>query len=414
MARAPLIAVGLASCCAVLACRSDAGPTSATPTADTVPAGLDQNSITAPTSTAPPVATDLNRPSTGPTVRLQGRFDTPDANNNAMFAWPASTMITRVLGTGLTIKLSDVGSFSYDGNTVHNYYNVYVDSVLHGTFAVNGNDNTYVVAEGLPNGDHIVRVVKRTEPQMGTATFGGFAALGNGQLLPASPAAERQIEFIGDSITAGYGADGNVASADPNSANYCPFSAAIENADATYASMTSVNLGAEYIAVAFSGKGMVQNNDCFGDPTNTLPVLYNTIVPLHDPNNWEFSSWTPQVVVINLGTNDYNSAGNGCTAPTDANFIAGWVSFVKTVRTNYPKATIFCTIGPTLGPPLSTTAQNNILSAVSQLNDPNVVYVALAVTTGDVGYGCAGHPNKATYEIMTTTMTAAIKQKMGW
>ncbi len=253
---------------------------------------------------------------------------------------------------------------------------------------------------------------KRTESQMGAATFSGFVPSGNGTLLPAPLERARKIEFIGDSITAGYGADGNVA-------NYsgCPsFTIGTENADSTFASMTAANFGAEYFAIAWSGKGIYQNDDCYGDPNYTLPVLYPSTAPLVTGSTWDFQSWVPQAVVINLGTNDYNM-DNGCSVPPSAKFTAAWVSFLKTVRSNYPNAYILCTVGPELQAPNLAIAEANIKAAVATqmaAGDTKVAFVSLAVDSGANGYGCAGHPNQATHAIMAKTITQALSAALGW
>lgn len=404
----------------------DAQPKSVVgPTTPTSPDPIDN--ATAPTDAAAPsdeagedlganggmgsaAPVDPLRPSTGPTVRLQGRFDTLDPNN-ILFSFSGSSMLTRVLGTGVDIALADVGTFTYDGNVVHNYYNVFIDGVWQHSFAIDPNTTRYAVAQNLPYGDHIVRVSKRTEPQIGTAWFGGFIAAAGSTLQPAPLPLARQIEFIGDSITCGYGADGNT-----RAGNGCKFSDATENADATYAAQLSDALGAEFVAVSYSGKGMVQNNDCKNDPVNTIPRLYDTIVPLHDPNKWDFRQWTPQVVVINLGTNDYNLQ-NGCGAPSSAGFTNGWTDFLRTVRGRYPAATLFCTVGPDLEAPYINIAEGNIQAAIMPLStagDHNIFFVSIPLNDGKVGYGCAGHPNRAQHKLVADALGKAIKAQLNW
>lgn len=392
---------------------SGPGPLVDAPSAEAPPPSGDDAAAQTPdpsSDEAPQAPIDPMRPLTGPTVRLQGRFDAADANR-ILFAFPGSSMITRVLGTGVDIALSDTRTFTYDGNVVHNYYNVFVDGVWHKSFAIEANTTRYAAAQNLPYGDHIVRVSKRTEPQIGTAVFGGFVAAPNSTLRPAPQAAARQIEFIGDSITCGYGADGNV-----RAGNGCKFSDATENADATYAAQLSESLGAEFVAVAYSGKGMVQNNDCKNDPVNTIPKFYDTIVPLHDPNKWDFSQWTPQVVVINLGTNDYNLQ-NDCAPPSSASFTNAWTDFLRTVRARYPLATVFCTVGPDLEAPYLSIAEGNIQAAImplSRAGDHNIFFVSIPFNDGKIGYGCAGHPNRAQHKLVADTLQKAIKAQMNW
>lgn len=387
------------------------------------PNGSDANVLGpgTPNETVTPVATEPNapdpdpdpdHPAAGPTVRTIGRFAPADANGVVAFSWPATTMLTRVLGTGVDIELTSGGNEIYQGQSVSSFFDAYVDDDLVATFALQPGVTRYAVAQNLSFGDHIVRVAKRTEPQMGYASFAGFVATGNGTLLPAPLARARKIEFVGDSITAGYGAEGNVATYAE-----CPnFTIGTENAGRTFASMTAEHFGADYSVVAWSGKGVVQNDDCFGDPTYTLPRLYAGAAPQANGASWDFSGWIPQAVVINLGTNDYNMA-NGCGIPSDANFQQGWVDFVRVVRGHYPEAYVLCTVGPEVPTVNRPRATANVQAAVATLRDAGdaqVGYVALAPDTGANGYGCGGHPNQTTHGIMAQAVIEALSTALGW
>ena len=57
---------------------------------------------------------------------------------------------------------------------------------------------------GLADGAHTVRIEVVTESQAGPNSFGGFSLPPTASPLPA-PREKRQIEFIGDSHTVGYG-----------------------------------------------------------------------------------------------------------------------------------------------------------------------------------------------------------------
>lgn len=361
-----------------------------------------------PPKTSP--APDPNRPDSGPTTRLLGRFASQEANAFA-FAYSASSFLTRVLGTGVDIQLAEASSATYNGNVVHNYYDVFVDGQWHKTFATQANVVIYTAAQNLTLGDHVVRVSKRTEPQLGSGIFSGFVPHPGGTLLPAPLPKVRKIEFIGDSITCGHGADGNVAAA-----NGCPFSDATENVHATYGAQIADAVGAEFVAISYSGKGIIQNYDCVNDKVNTLPKLYPSIIPLRNPNVFDANQWQPQVVVINLGTNDYKMA-NGCPAPDSNAFTSGWTSFLGTIRTRYPSASIFCTVGPDLYPPYLAMAENNIQAAILQVTssgDSNLFFISIPVNNGQVGWGCNAHPNRAMHKLIADKMLPLIRAQMHW
>src|SRR4051812_19517688 len=79
---------------------------------------------------------------------------------------------------------------------------VRVDDVPVGTL-VKPRPGTWRI-DGLANGAHVVRVDAVTESQAGPNMFKGFALAPGSRALPLAPRG-RQIEFIGDSHTVGYG-----------------------------------------------------------------------------------------------------------------------------------------------------------------------------------------------------------------
>ena len=82
----------------------------------------------------------------------------------------------------------------------------------------------------------------------------------------------------------------------------------------------------------------------------TLPgldgILDRTLGALATPK-WDFSSFVPDAIVINLGENDWKNPNSGDPAWVAA-WTASYVTFVKRLATLYnsPKITYFCTIGP--------------------------------------------------------------------
>ena len=64
-----------------------------------------------------------------------------------------------------------------------------------------------------------------------------------------TPESDLRIEFIGDSITCGYGVEGKTA--------YEGFKTTTENFMKSYAYLTAQKLGAEYSAVCYSGHGII-------------------------------------------------------------------------------------------------------------------------------------------------------------
>ncbi len=329
-----------------------------------------------------------------PAVRRVGRFDTSNPSMPSA-EWSGSSMEARFSGTSASVQLGGSGS----------YFAVVVDGTVGPVLQTNGG-STYTVATGLASGTHDVLVFRRDEAFDNPTAFVGFSFAGGGSLLPPPAAPAHRIELIGDSISAGYGDECTNVSQ--------PFSAATENEYIAYGALTARALGADLHVIAWSGKGMYQNND--GTQTDTMPILWQRTIPTDAASVWTPSTWVPDAVVINLGTNDYGAPG----ADPTGGFQAAYLQFVTTLRAAYPHAYIFCTVGPLLsGTPLTkaTGAVNSVIASRSAMGDTRMglVQFATQVCNADgTGCGCQYHPNGATHQAMATVLEAAIKSTLGW
>ena len=136
-------------------------------------------------------------------------------------------------------------------------------------------------------------------------------APGQEKLLPPPKHKERQIEFFGDSITCGYGVEGNV--------EVLEFNTAQENPTKSYSLMTARLLDAEANLVSWNGKGVISafvgDADVAGpDDSWVMPFLYRYVdagrerdyfkKPVEQWEKYQFDAYKPQLVIVYLGTND--------------------------------------------------------------------------------------------------------------
>jgi len=151
---------------------------------------------------------------------------------------------------------------------------------------------TLVLATGLKRGSHTFKIYRQTELNFGYDNLVSVTMKGVPTERPADK--ERYIEFLGDSVTAGYG--NLTVREDANSPSNPDRSSGTD----TYAFKTAKLLNADISTVARSG----------------LAYSYGLGMPITDYWNkisWQRSSLgdykserTPDVVVIALGTNDHN------------------------------------------------------------------------------------------------------------
>ena len=188
--------------------------------------------------------------------------------------------------------------------------------------------------DGLAHGRHVIRVEVASESQSGPTILGGLFAAPGGTPLPAPAAARRQIEFIGDSHTVGYG--NTSAKRDCTEAEVW----ATTDTSQGIAGQTARHYGADYRVHAISGRGVVRNYDGFKADTtvDAYPyVLFDKARPATD------AGWNPQLFVIALGTNDFSTALKPgerwrTREALHADYEARFMRFIRSLRATHPGA----------------------------------------------------------------------------
>jgi lysophospholipase L1-like esterase len=322
-------------------------------------------------------------------VRFIGRVQRD--GDFAKFAWSGTGIVAAFEGTAVSLQLEDGGS---------NQFSVLIDGNLKPTFKPDSGSHVYELATGLAAGRHEIEIYRRTEASFGPSIFQGFAFTGGGELLAPRAVNPRQIEFIGDSITCGYGDEGTVPT--------CGFSADTENHYLTYAALTARALDAEASTVAWSGKGIIYNYDA--DVANPMPSLYGRVLPDDANSAWDFSV-AYDAVVINLGTNDFSTDND----PTPELFRDSYVALLERIREEHPAAAILCTVGPMLSGADLEAARAGIAAAVAvraAAGDRDVEVWEMNIAND--APGCDYHPSLATHQKMADALVAELKQRLGW
>ena len=193
-----------------------------------------------------------------------------------------------------------------------------------------------IEADETKNKLHRIKLVKITEASM---SFVGISdARTEGELLDISGEVDERpkIEFIGDSITCGYGVLG-----EPDS----EFTIREEDGEKSYANVLAekYNLNARWVSV--SGYGMFV--EYTGDPENIVPKIYPYVNWFYDKETRvDYSEFEPDIIILNLGTNDSGHLGN-------VNILNGFKSkyenFLYTLLLAHKDAAIVCVLG-TLAP----------------------------------------------------------------
>ncbi|HEX8621905.1 MAG TPA: SGNH/GDSL hydrolase family protein [Allosphingosinicella sp.] len=240
------------------------------------------------------------------------------------FGWPGIYFEGRFRGTGVRVRV--------EGQEEH--LRLLVDGEEKMRFRRTPRVDATV--DGLTPGEHVVRLEKLGESQTGGGRFLGFAPTGDGTPLPPRPRA-RQIEFIGDSFTAGYGITSTVRE--------CTKREVEDRTDTqqTYGPLVAKHYDADYRIHAYSGFGIVRNY-AGGSPGLSLPRIYGRTRPDEAGRQSELAAaWHPGLIVIKLGTNDFSTplkAGERWRTKADleSDYRRTYFDFVRRLHALYPRA----------------------------------------------------------------------------
>ena len=266
--------------------------------------------------------------------------------------------------------------------------------------------NTVVnLARDLKDGTHQAIVTYIGEGYENLPEFHGFFVDKGKTLAPAAPLPTRKIEFIGNSITCGYGieAKSEAEHYEEKTANFYY----------TYAARTARNLNAQALVVARSGIGVYRsyNGPRTGDKVNMNTEYPNTLL-YNDKYKWDFSRYTPDLVCINLGTNDTSTTGADSLL-----LLNGFKNLYHQVRFHYPKAKIVLLCGCMMSGNQLLSAQQALdttLDYAHQQGDSEVYRFDFTPHDGSLGYGADWHPSMRQHEKMANELTPFLKKLMKW
>lgn len=351
--------------------------------------------FTAQASTTLPLQGTVIKP-TDKNIQYVGRicFDNP---YRPRFTFPGTQINVRFTGTSIKLWAKPKSG----------YFMAKIDDAEAFKVSLMGErDSIVTIATALSQGCHTLRLMYVIEGYELKPDFRGFVLDRDAMLLAPPALPKRSIEFIGNSITCGYGNEAIVASD--------PFEYETENHYLTYAQLTCRALEARAHVVARSGIGVYRSYDGpkAGTPENVMTTEYEYTNLYDRSEKWDFSRYQPQLVCINLGTNDLS------TNNYDVKLLkAAYKKFLKQVRSHNPKAKIVYLCGSMLNGKELEIAKNTLNEVVAEANqqgDKEVYRFDFTPQTGDIGFGASWHPSKWQHEKMAAELTAYLRSLMKW
>jgi lysophospholipase L1-like esterase len=224
-------------------------------------------------------------------IAYVGRWDT-SSGTMAVPHWTGAYLQTAFTGTTVRVKAR---------NSVNLY--VSIDGGPDVSYAgVSGTVN--LTSRPLAEGTHTLRI----DYSSGDMVFEGLV-LDSGAHTVAPDVPSGLLEFVGDSITAGYRAS--------------------RLAVDSYGWKTGEMLHMRHTLIARPGYCLVAQSGCVGQSTQ----FFDTDSTGSQP--WDFSRYQATAVIINLGTNDL---GHNVS---NSQFQSAYTTFLRNVRAQYPNATLF-------------------------------------------------------------------------
>lgn len=291
-------------------------------------------------------------------------------------------------GTSLTAKLSVSG-----GNSK---VRVYVDGESEGKTITltNTSAKETTLCEGLSSGIHTVRLLKASSPvspfgKVQLPAEGAFAT--DGTFLAAREKSELKIEVLGDSITAGCGANGTSSES----------AQTLENSDATlsFAYLAAHALGADFSIMALEGMAIRDTLTCGYDTYQKQ--FMSSSAPAYDA-----SSFDADIVVLALGENDiWHATSDQFPNYNLEKFRKDYADMLRLMRETHPSAMIVCVYGM-MPASARTEGVQAIKDAIADTGDENIT--TLQMRTNEKGANL--HPNAATHKLNADRLVKHIKQ----
>lgn len=331
---------------------------------------------------------------TNPNIAYIGRvsFKNPES---PCFTYPGVQIRALFQGTSLKMKVKPNSG----------YFMVEIDNREPFKVASLENDSIIELAAQLSDSVHQVIITLAYEGHIRRPEFRGFI-LDPGKKLPTKPILpKRKIEFIGNSITCGYGTEVT----DPKA----PFKDETENHYYTYAATTARALNAQSLVVARSGIGMYRNYDGpIEGARNCMPYMYNQTLFGDSTELWNFACFSPDIVCINLGTNDVSTSGYDIVRFTNASR-----AFLQHVRDKYPQAKIVLLTGCMLADKKLQDVQgafDTVMAEAHAAGNKEVYRFDLSPQDGSLGFGASWHPSRKQQEKSAAELIPFIRTLMGW
>ncbi|ORX59320.1 hypothetical protein BCR36DRAFT_317432 [Piromyces finnis] len=274
-------------------------------------------------------------------VKIIGRANYDEEKGFLWFGLTDSGIEYKFTGKQTTIDLE------VDGDPAR--FKIFTDGELYSVTLLSKKEEVDIVFDEAS--EHVVSLIKISECAQSTVRIYGIKS--DSDKIEPTSANSKKIEFIGDSITCAYGVDGT---------DKDTFSTKNEDGTKSFAYKVAKKFNADYSMVSYSGFGIISGYTVDGERNtiSALPQYYDKLgfsywnqfgsdITQIKTVSWNSEDFIPDLIVINLGTND-NSYMQGIKSSEKkksevAAFVAEYQEFIGKIRSTYPDSEILCTLG---------------------------------------------------------------------
>ena len=342
-----------------------------------------------------------------PEVRCLGRTAWQEDGSLAVF-WTASGIEMTVSATDLYLALD---SFYRD---LEIWIDVVIDGELSQRVQLRHGMNYVPVFQRMdPANPRTVRILRDTQAMAQDAVsvlkLNYIEADDGADFHAPKEEPELRLEIIGDSITSGEGAGLE------RQVEWVP---AVFSAVNSYGYLTAEKLHARVNILSSSGWGLYASWD--GQTKCALPPYYHEVCGLTETEEdrtygslekWDFASYRPDCIVINLGTNDSGALQNTGKWPREEYhtlFNRAAVKFLHTLRSLNPESRLLWAYGM-LGNDMADWIREAIDQYRGESGDDRVSYFEFA-NCGPDRLGARSHPNRTAHEEAAEALAAEIRR----
>lgn len=235
-------------------------------------------------------------PADFPALQYMGRIDFDDPQN-PIWVYPCTWVKLRFTGSFVAAEVTNYrGCWS-------NFLGAVIDGVEYKYLLQNDQRQTVVLAENLTEGEHELLLFKRQD-SCHLLQLHGLYVMNDSVITAPAPLPNRRIEVYGDSVSAGEVSEAIdfCGQVDP------PHDGEYSNSYHSYAWYTARMLDAQLHDIAQGGIALLDGTGYFHGPDyQGIDAMYDKIQyfdQISPPKMWDFSRYTPHVVVVAIGQND--------------------------------------------------------------------------------------------------------------